>query len=290
MKRIAILGCENSHADAFLTSILIEKKYTDIEVVGVYTNEPEAEERMKKNFGVYCAKSYDEFVGRVDGIMITARDGVNHYKYAKPYIAMGIPMFIDKPITSDNGEAVEFMKELKANGCRVCGGSSCACTPHVLSLSDTVAGIPKEDIYGGFLRAPVSMNNIYGGFYFYAQHLAEVLLKIFGYYPKSVKAYTNANVTSIVVRYDEYDILAEYVDGNYMYYAYASTKEGLIGGEYPVNSSIYEHELQNFYSLLSGGEQKISYRDFIAPVFLISAIKKSIDTGAEVELERIGEI
>jgi hypothetical protein len=65
----------------------------------------------------------------------------------------------------------------------------------------------KEDIYGGFLRSPVSMNNNYGGFYFYAQHLAEVLLKIFGYYPNSVKAYTNANVTSIVVRYDEYDIL-----------------------------------------------------------------------------------
>ena len=141
MKRIAILGCENSHADAFLNSILIEKKYSDVEVVGVYTNEPEAEERMKKNFGVYCAKSYDEFVGKVDGIMITARDGVNHYKYAKPYIALGIPMFIDKPITSDNDEAVAFMKELKENGCRVCGGSSCACTPHVLSLSESVSAV-----------------------------------------------------------------------------------------------------------------------------------------------------
>ncbi len=290
MYRIAILGCENSHADAFLTSILVDKKYPDVEVVGVYTNEPEAEERMKKSFGVYCASSYDEFVGKVDGIMITARDGVNHYKYAKPYIAMGIPMFIDKPITSDNDEAVLFMKELKANGCRVCGGSSCACTPHVISLSQTVAGLNKEDIYGGFLRAPVSMKNNYGGFFFYAQHLCEVLMKIFGYYPNSVKAYTNANVTSVVVRYDDYDILAEFVDGNYKYYAYASTSEGMIGGEYPVSSAIYVHEMDNFYSLLKGNEQKISYRDFIAPVFLISAIKEAIDTGVEVKLERSGEI
>ena len=124
MFKIAILGCENSHADAFL-GLIKDGKYTDIEVLGVYTNEPEAEERMQKNFGVYCAKSYDEFVGKVDGIVITARDGRNHYKYAKPYIASGIPMFIDKPITSDEDEAVTFMKELKSHGCRVVGGSSC---------------------------------------------------------------------------------------------------------------------------------------------------------------------
>ena len=114
MYKIAILGCENSHADSFLNFIIKEKKFPDVEVVGVYTDEEEANKRMSENFGVYCAKSFDEFVGKIDGVIITARDGKNHYKYAKPYISSGIPMFIDKPITSDEKEAVAFMKELKA--------------------------------------------------------------------------------------------------------------------------------------------------------------------------------
>lgn len=290
MYRIAILGCENSHADAFLNTIIKEKKYPDIEVVGVYSNEPEALERMKKDFGVFCADSYDAFVGKVDGIMITARDGKNHYKYAKPYIPYGIPMFIDKPITSDNAEALAFMKELAANGCRVCGGSTCTNAPLVKELSEKLKDGKCGSVYGGFLRAPVSMTNNYGGFFFYAQHLVEVMMKIFGYYPISVQACQNKNVFSLTVRYEEYDVLAEFVDGDYGYFAYVSSSEGMLGGKYTVDASLYPFELADFYDILTGGEGKTDMRKFIAPVYVISALEKAIETGKEIIVERVGEI
>ena len=62
--------------------------------------------------------------GEIDGLVVTARHGDNHYKYAKPYIDSGIPMFIDKPITIDEAEAVTFMRALKAKNVRISGGSS----------------------------------------------------------------------------------------------------------------------------------------------------------------------
>ena len=290
MKRIAILGCENSHADAFIKIARSDEKYKDVEIVGVYTDEPDVVERMKRDYGVYCAQSFDEFVGKVDGIMITARDGNNHYKYAKPYLSAGIPMFIDKPITSDADEAVEFMKAVKLSGSRICGGSSCPHAPEVVALAEKVRSLPTADVYGGFVRAPISMQNNYGGFFFYAQHICEVTLKIFGYYPKSVMAYSNANVYTVVIRYDSYDVVCEMVDGNYLYYAYASTNEGMIGSSYPVTSEIYTYEFEDFYDILTGGKGKTDYREFIAPVFVFNAIKKSIDSAEEVAVEEIGEI
>lgn len=290
MYRIAILGCENSHADAFLKSIITDKDYTDIEVVGVYSDEDDALQRMKESFGVYCASSYDEFVGKVDGIMITARDGKNHYKYAKPYIKSGIPMFIDKPITSDNDEAVEFMKELKSHGCRVTGGSTCVYADVVRELSELVRDKKEGKVYGGFLRAPISMTNNYGGFFFYAQHLTEVMMKIFGYRPASVKAYQNENVITLNVRYPEYDVSAQFVDGNYKYAAYVSCEGGVIGSEYPVTEKLYANELASFYSLLTGGEGKTNLEDFVAPVFFMSATLKSLECGEEVAPQPIGEI
>lgn len=49
---------------------------------------------LHDKYGVYVATSYDEFVGKVDGIIITARHGDNHYQYAKPYLQCGLPMYI----------------------------------------------------------------------------------------------------------------------------------------------------------------------------------------------------
>ena len=113
MYKVAILGCENSHANNFLKAVIQDKLVTDVEFVGVYSYDPEAAAKLNAEFGVPVADSYDAFVGKVDGIIITARHGDNHYKYAKPYLDSGIPMFIDKPITCTEEDAAAFMKDLK---------------------------------------------------------------------------------------------------------------------------------------------------------------------------------
>ena len=138
MKRIVILGCENSHANHFLRAIKEDAKYSEYQVVGVYSKEREAAEKLKNEFGVPVLNSYDEAVGKVDGIIITARDGKYHYEYAKPYIKSGIPMFIDKPITADADEAVEFMKALRDNGVKFCGGSSLCQADEIIALREAV--------------------------------------------------------------------------------------------------------------------------------------------------------
>ena len=49
MYKIAILGCENSHANAFLDLIMIDKIYPDIEVIGVYSEDLEAANKLNDN-------------------------------------------------------------------------------------------------------------------------------------------------------------------------------------------------------------------------------------------------
>ena len=48
MKKIAILGCENTHADAFIACIKEKKEFEDIQVVGVYSDDREAAEKLNK--------------------------------------------------------------------------------------------------------------------------------------------------------------------------------------------------------------------------------------------------
>ncbi|MBR4058276.1 MAG: Gfo/Idh/MocA family oxidoreductase [Lachnospiraceae bacterium] len=288
MFRVAILGCENSHANAFLKAVINDKLVDDVEFVGIYSDDLEASKKLQDEFGVKVAKSYDEFVGQVDGIIITARHGDNHYKYAKPYIESGIPMFIDKPITCTEEDAKVFMEELIAHKVPVCGGTVCALTDRVQKLKKAVKEEEYGKVFGGYLRAPISMENEYGGFFFYSQHLAQVLTEIFGCYPKSVRVYRNGDTYTCVVRYEEYDVTIAYVEGNYLYYAGISCEKAYVGAEYDFGGC-FEREFMEFYDLLKGKGQHQSYKDFFAPVYVLNAINRSLKSGLEEYVNKYEE-
>lgn len=280
MFKVAILGCENSHANSFLDAVINRKLVDDIEFVGVYSYDEEAAQKLHDKFGVYVAKSFDEFVGQVDGIMITARHGDNHYKYAKPYIESGIPMFIDKPITCTEEDAKAFVEELKANKVRVCGGSMCVYAEHVQKLKNAVAKQEYGKTLGGYLRAPINMENPYGGFFFYTQHLAQVAMEIFGNYPKAVHAVQNGDVCNCLLRYEEYDVNLSYTEGNYMYYAGISCEKAFTGAAYELDGCS-DKEVLEFHELLHGKEQPQSYEDFFAPVYVLNALNRALASGCE---------
>ncbi len=286
MKKIVILGCENSHANTFLNFMKENPKYSDVAVVGVFSEDLEAAKKLNEKYGVPVMNSYDELVGQVDGVIVTARHGGNHYKYAKPYIASGVPMFIDKPVTVDGEEAVEFMRECKKAKVRITGGSCSVYAKIVKKLKkDNLKNVNGKTI-GGLVRAPLNMHNVWGGFYFYADHLISIMAEIFGRYPKSAKAFVKDNKITAIVRYEGYDVTTLFYEGNaWTYHALRVAEESLTLKEVPVVSDdlyCFKKEFDEFYRILNGGRQKVSYKDFIATVFIMNAINESILTGEEV--------
>ena len=286
MYRVAILGCENSHADSFLRAVLQDGLVSDVEFVGVYSDERAAAERLQAQFGVPVADHYDAFVGKVDGIIITARHGDNHYKYAKPYLDSNIPIFVDKPITCGESDAREFMQALKSRNVPVCGGSVCVLTDLVRELKQAVATQAYGKVFGGYLRAPVMMDSPYGGFFFYCQHLVQVMTDIFGCYPLSVQAFPKGKIINCIVRYEDYDVNIAFTGGNSLYYASISCEKNVVGGTYGFDGC-FEREFMEFYDLLAGKPQKQTYEEFFAPVFVFNALARSLESGSEEQVHRI---
>lgn len=286
MYKIAILGCENSHADNFLKAVIREKIVDDVEFVGVYSNEPEAAAKLNQEYGVPVGESYDSFVGKVDGIIITARHGDNHYKYAKPYLDSHIPIFIDKPITCTEEDARAFMKELKERQIPISGGSVCVLDDDVQTLKNAVATEKYGKTLGGYLRAPVMMGSPYGGFFFYSQHLVQTMCEIFGYYPKAVRACATGDSVSCVFRYEGFDVLGQYTDNGAVYSAAVSFDTSVEGGQFDLEG-VTTLEFHEFYDLLKGEPQQQSYEDLFQPVFILNATYRAIESGKE---EPIGTI
>ncbi len=291
MYNVVILGCENSHADEFCKMIK-DGKFPSLNVVGAYSETESAEVRLNRNFGVYKMKSVDEFVGKVDGVIVVARHGDNHYKYAKPYIKDGIPMFIDKPITCKEEDAVCFMQELKANGIRVCGGSTCPHMPEVIGLKEEISSGAMGNILGGNFSFPIYPNSPHGGFHFYAQHLTETMTSLFGQHVEKILASENKSGISFVAKYPNFDVTANYLEPKegFTHNGYYIT---LFGSNKTVQTSLefgsdsFRGELEAFVQLLDGEKMTASYEEFIYPVFVNNAIIRSMESGSWEKLNEI---
>ena len=277
MYKIAILGCENTHADGFL-NLIKEGKFPELSVSGVYSCEEDAAKKLNEKFGVNVMENYDSLVGQLDGVIITARHGDNHYKYAKPYMNSGIPMFVDKPITCTDNDVRALMSDAKENGVRLTGGSMLALLDDVTEARRRIESGELGEIYGGNVVAPVQSDSVYGGFYFYAEHLMGILIATFGTGVKEVFATKNGTY-SLIFRYKDFDVTGTYLDGNYKYSVSVYGKEAIHHAQIKVTSAGFVKELEKFTALLHGGEMTVSYEDMSAPVFIMNAIERSLLSG-----------
>lgn len=282
MKKIVILGCENTHANGFLDFVTKNEEFKDIEVIGVYSEDTEAAQRLSGQYGVPVMASCDEAVGKVDGVIVTARHGNKHYEFAKPYIASGVPMFIDKPITIDEDEAVAFMQELKENNVLVTGGSMLRFNFPVRQVGVATQEQVAGRTIGGVVRAPLYPTNPNGGFYFYAQHLVEMVMTGFGRFPQAVQCHVNERLDRVVqFHYEDFVVTGYYTNGGNEYYAARFSHLGTQGGYVPTNTAEPQlGEFREFVQLMyEGGKMVLSYEELIAPVFVMNAIERAAVSG-----------
>ena len=285
---IGIIGTENSHADGFCRLFNEPQKdgnflYPDCKVTVCYGNYPEANETIAKKYpGVKIAANIEEIISTVDAVMVTARDGKYHAGFAKPFIEKGIPAFVDKPFASDVKEAVSLVELAKEKGVLLCGGSSLKYSKEIAELKNFRA---EKGVKGGFVAAPVNFKNEYGDFWFYASHLAEMCMEVFGWDPVSVYAKENGESVFAIANYDNFSVTCNFI--NHCYSAYS-------GGVFVESESlirsvgldgIEKAETDEFVNMLNSGKTRYGYDELIAPVRFIAAVKRSYETGKEIKIQ-----
>ena len=302
MFRVGFLGSENSHATVFASMFNgyhkdVVGEFDDIQAVATYSAYPGVDQKLKDKYGVeFIAEKPEDMLGKVDAIIVTARDGKYHVPYARAFIEAGIPAFIDKPFAVDEDEAIELARLARDKGVPLCGGSSLKLCPETRAAI-TFMEKNREHVLGGFVKAPVSMHNEYGGFHFYSAHLAEMVLPVFGYYQQWVSASENPHGVSVIVHYDEYDVVCLYTDGRWDYEINISTAEEL-DQEKRDNPQFrqlvsldlcYHEEARCIARMLRTGAMEHTYEELIQPVMFLAAVDRAMKSGQR-ETVRIAEL
>lgn len=291
MIKLAILGSENSHCCNF-ASVLAPKDgkkiFEDIELIGVYgdPNEPGVAEGnaaiKEKTACTVFAEDKDAFLDEADAVMVTARNGAHHLKYAENYIKKGIPVWIDKPITRSVDDIKRLVALADEYGAVLSGGSSLEHLETVKKFA-ALAAENKESICGGHVSAPVNMDNPYGGFWFYTQHLIAMITTVFGIGMKSVRAIKNSKGVNAIYSYGDFAVTA-FFGSNYSITLYtvndvATTEAVSLPADY------YMPELKTFYEVIKSGKPDKSRREYIAPVYILDATVKAYETDSEIMID-----
>ena len=289
MFRIGIVGSDNSHADAFskLVNIPDEKTgeflYPDCRVTGIFGLEKERTQQVALEGKIdFIAEKPEDLLGKVDAVMVVFRHGDLHAKYALMFIEAGIPTWIDKPFSIRNEDAKKIIAASMKYNTPVTGGSTCKYAYDILTIKNAVENYNRiGKVKSAMINFPAEMENEYGGLYFYGAHLVEMTLAAFGYEPKSVTASEkNGNVVALV-KYDQYQIIMNFIPGSSEYYAVVFGEKGTMFREIDINIS-YKLGFDKFVEMLRTGVMSFPLKNLYTSVVLLNAILESVKSGAEV--------
>ncbi|MEI6167630.1 MAG: Gfo/Idh/MocA family oxidoreductase [bacterium] len=148
--RIGIIGAENSHATAIFTLINIARTPPGFAVTHLWgESEVLAEKTAKAGRIPTVVSDPAEMLGKIDGLMIDHRDGTYHLAAARPFVAAGIPVFVDKPFSTSFAEACEFLKWRREKQVAVT-------TMSALTHNACIAGI-KDKLNDVRMLAPIAV-------------------------------------------------------------------------------------------------------------------------------------
>lgn len=291
MIKLAILGSENSHCSQF-ASVLAPKDgnklFEDVEFLGVYGDPNEAGVEAgnklveKASSCTEFAVDKDAFLDEADAVMVTARNGANHLKYAENYIKKGIPVWIDKPITCSTSDIIELVKLANKHNAVLSGGSSLEHHEAIKELANVVSE-KKAEIVGGHVSSPVNLDNPYGGFWFYTQHLVAMMISVFGTDVRSVRALKVNNGVHAIYDYDAFTVSAFYGAG-YSVTVYTGGYDA-VAKSFSLPGDYYLPELKTFYDVIKNKKPDKTMKEYIAPVYILEATIKAYEENCKMNID-----
>lgn len=290
MFKIGIIGTESSHALAFAKYYNLPDPETgkfnheDVRVTAIYGTDEEANKKTAEAAGIeLIVEKPEDLIGIVDAVMITSRWGSQHYEQALPFVEKGIPLFIDKPFTSDPAEADALMAKIIEHNCPVMGGSVCKYLPDIKKIKALVAQLREEGTFNGAsMSFRITLDSPYDGIYFYAPHLVEMCLEAFGFDVKNIQAMRTGNNLLVNVQYENDAVSLQFVaSGNQSALIYSKAQNYHFDIDL---SGLYALEAAPFAELLHGNQESLTAEQMVKPIHMIAAIKEAMETGKIIKM------
>ncbi|MFO7918289.1 MAG: Gfo/Idh/MocA family oxidoreductase [Anaerolineae bacterium] len=298
--RIGIIGLDTSHVPAFTR--LLNDPEDPFHIPGgrvvaafpSFSPDLEAsrsrvegfEEEISDTWNVEIVSSIPALLEQVDAVLLESVDGRRHLSEAIPVIEAGKPLYIDKPLAANYGDAVAIMDLAQENGCPLFSSSSLRFDANILAIK----GDPElGDVLACDAFSPATLDPTNPGLFWYGIHGVEILYTFMGTACEKVRCYSTEGYDVVVGRWPEGRVATMRGirhgarDYGVSVFAENGVRQTLYSREIPLYSQLLERIMDFFES----GEEPVDPQETLEIMAFMQASLISAEEEREVGLDEI---
>ncbi|MGW1656719.1 Gfo/Idh/MocA family protein [Streptomyces atratus] len=279
--RIGIVGTENTHVDHIISHLNVHEAGGGARVVALSGGHSRRNDTLASTGAI--EKIVDEpigLLGLVDAVIVADRNGAHHRDQATPFLAEGLPVFVDKPLACTVEDAQAMIDTALAHEAPLTSSSALRWIPDTDALVARTArgGQPHVVVTSG----PADPDGEYGGIFFYGIHPVDVALRLAPGEISDVR--TDATDTTVSVSFTAGGtrVLVNFVRPNdthqIPFHGMALTQDTVIEQTLTLDAHYCVPGLEAFLEMARTGRPPIGYGDLLRPIEVLESVAAALRT------------
>jgi len=280
-KKIGIIGCQSKHAEFFGSLFNVKNEINGYRVEYILADdEPDRLPYVLEKAQItHDCEDLEELIDQSDIVLITYRFGERHYKPAMACIEAGKPVFIDKPFTITEDEALDIVEASRKHNVVAQGGSTLCFDPQINLLAD----LSKRSSFGS-IAYRANINSPFDGYRFYGSHLTDLCAAIFGDDAVSVRSYRYEENINHLVCYPSSTVVLQSTP-DFKLPQVILNPEHLMKTYFLSDARCYYFGMKAFIDAIESKDiDSQNMNHLVFSTRLLAAIMESLSTGDEIQL------
>jgi predicted dehydrogenase len=229
--------------------------------------------------------SPEAMIGEIDLAIVVDRHGDLHADHALPFIAQGLPVFIDKPLAIAHADCERILAAADASGSAISSFSALRFAPGVELVAEQLPSLGA--IRTAHFAGPCDFASPYGGPFFYATHVIEMALRLVGEDVRTLRATRHNDQVVVVVTWDRGTIgtFSLMTGAAYHFFATLFGASAMIAQDAFGGALGYRNVLEQILQMAETGVRPLTNEQLLRPISMVHAIVASLESGgAEIAL------
>lgn len=288
MPTLGLVGVNTSHADAFsrIFNGDAETPAAISEVTITHVWGGDHQERLNEvasTFGIdTIVTAAGDMIGKVDGVLIVddTDGGATHAELARPFIEAGIPVFIDKPMTTVYADAVSLFDLAEQHSTPI---MSCSALRFPVELKQA----RKEIEACGTLSSILSVGP--EEWFYYGVHAVELLGAVTNDRPTSVHRHALDQKDVAVITYESglVAVVETLRDAGYLFHLSAFGTDGHTSFDVRDAMGFYTNEMRAFVHMIETGIPPLRREQTLDVMAILHAGNRSVESGRTIMIQEI---
>jgi predicted dehydrogenase len=273
--RIGIIGTENTHVDQIVEYLNVRESAGETRVVALSGGAGERNDQLRERGRIErVVDSPEDLLGLIDAVIITDRHGGLHREHALPFLAAGMPVWVDKPLACGLADAEAIVAAAREHDAVLTSYSALRWIPDTDALAARAAALGSPQVV--VTTGPADPASPYGGIWFYGIHPVDVAMRLIPGEVGEVRVERSADAIVAGAEVGGVRVVVTLVKpgpgGQVPFHGMVTGRTGVAASELTLSEFYVAPGLETFLRMAQTRRPPIDYADLLRPIQFLEAV------------------